>query len=88
MSVLGSIRHLMSGSGLRDALELVYTHADVSYVLKRNSHSCAVRVHLLMDAALNAVLTTGVFDTPWVLIHRNEVITNEHMYMHYEGPEL
>ena len=79
MSFLGSMGHLMSGSGLQEAFELVYAPAAVPYILNGKAYSRAVRAHLLMDAALNAILTAGAFDMPWILVHHDEVITNELM---------
>ena len=39
------------------------------HVLKGKACSRAVWAHLLMDAALSAILTSGAFDLPWILIH-------------------
>ena len=39
------------------------------HILNGKAYSRAVRAHLLMDAALSAILTSGAFDLPWILIH-------------------
>ena len=69
MSFLGCIGHLMGGTGLQEAFELVYAENVVVHILNGKAYSRAVRAHLLMDAALSAILTSGAFDLPWILIH-------------------
>ena len=59
----------MGGTGLQEAFELVYAENAVVHILNGKAHSRAVRAHLLMDAALSAILTPGAFDLPWILIH-------------------
>ena len=54
MSFLGSIGHLMAGSGLKDLLDLIYAPNAVEYMLSGKAVSRAVRGHLVIDAALNA----------------------------------
>ena len=56
MSFLGSIGHLMAGSGLKELLELIYAPNAVEYMLSGKAVSRAVRGHLIIDAALNALL--------------------------------
>ena len=68
MSFLGCIGHLIGGTGLQEAFELVYAE-NVVHILNGKAYSRAVRAHLLMDAALSAILTSGAFDLPWILIH-------------------
>ena len=68
MSFLGCIGHLMGGTGLQEAFELVYAENAVVYILNGKAYSRAVRAHL-MDAALSATLTSGAFELPWILIH-------------------
>ena len=57
------------GTGLQEAFELVYAENVVVYILNGKAYSRAVRAHLLMDVALSAILTSGAFDLPWILIH-------------------
>ncbi|KAL8606521.1 hypothetical protein ACOMHN_037752 [Nucella lapillus] len=70
MSFLGCIGHLMGGTGLQEALELVYAENAVVHILNGKAYSRAVRAHLLMDAALGAILTSRAFDLPWILLHQ------------------
>jgi hypothetical protein len=59
MSFLGSIGHLMDGSGLQELLEVVYASNTVGHMLSGKAVSRAVRGHLLVDAALNAMVTSS-----------------------------
>ena len=56
MSFLGSIGHLMAGSGLKELLELIYAPNALEYMLSGKAVSRAVRGHLIIDAALDALL--------------------------------
>ena len=56
MSFLGSIEHLMAGSGLKELLELIYVPNAVEYMLSGKAVSRAVHGHLIINAALNASL--------------------------------
>ena len=56
MSFMGSIGHLMAGSGLAEILELVYAPHAIQHIMSGKAVSRAVRAHLLMDAALNDIL--------------------------------
>ena len=71
MSFLGSIGYLMAGSGLQEALELVFAPNAVIHMLSGKAYDRAVRGHLLVDAALNALLTADAFQLPWILIHHD-----------------
>ena len=62
MSFLGSIGKLMSGSGLQELLEVVYANNDVGHMLSGKAVSHVVRGHLLVDAALNAMVTSRAFN--------------------------
>ena len=57
------------GTGLQEAFELVYADNAVVHILNGKAYSRAVRAHLLIDAALSAILTSVAFDLPWILIH-------------------
>lgn len=61
MSFLGCIGHLMTGTGLKDLLELVFASNTTSYIMTVKTVARAIRGHLLIDAALNAILTSQAF---------------------------
>ena len=62
MSYLGCIGHLMRGSGLQELLQVVYAPNSVIHMMSGRAVSRAVRGHLLVDAALNALLTSSALD--------------------------
>ena len=62
MSFLGSIGHLMTGSGLQEFLEVVYASNSVSHMLGGKAISRAVRGHFLVDAALNTMLIADLYN--------------------------
>ena len=64
MSFLGSIGHLMAGSGLRELLELIYASNAVDHIMTGKAISRAVRAHLIVDAALNALLYSQALEVP------------------------
>ena len=64
MSFLGSIGHLMAGSGLRELLELIYASNAVDHMMTGKAISRAVRAHLIVDAALNALLYSQALEVP------------------------
>lgn len=57
MSFLGSIGHLMMGTGLQECLETVYAPNSVIHMLSGKSIQRAIRGHFLVDTALNALIT-------------------------------
>lgn len=63
MSFLGCIGRLMSGSGLHELLEVVYAPNSVSHMLSGKAVSRSVRGHLLVDSALNILLTAKAYQT-------------------------
>ncbi|CAC5362573.1 unnamed protein product [Mytilus coruscus] len=63
MSFLGSIGQLMSGSGLNEVLETVYSANAVGHMTGK-AVARAVREHLLVDTTLNALLVSMTFDIP------------------------
>ena len=67
----GSIGYIMAGSGLQEALELVFAPNAVSHMLSGKAYDRVVRGHWLVDAALNALLTADAFQRPWILIHHD-----------------
>ncbi len=64
MSFLGTIGHLMAGTGLRELLECIYAGNTVGHMLGGKAVSRAVRGHLLVSGALNLMLMSQVFGTP------------------------
>ena len=57
MSFLGSIGHIIEGSGLDYILEQVYAPNTVKHLLSGKAYSGAIRGHLLVSAALHTMLT-------------------------------
>ena len=70
MSFLGAIGYLMAGSGLQEIMELVYASNAVVHILSGKAYAHAVRAHLLVDAALNALLLADAFQVPQILVHQ------------------
>ncbi|KAK7100416.1 hypothetical protein V1264_023376 [Littorina saxatilis] len=66
MSYLGSIGHLMDGSGLQQVMEKVYAPNSVTHIMSGKAYSRSVRAHLLVMAALHAVLLSMAFEMPWL----------------------
>ena len=64
MSFLGSIGHLMAGSGLQELLEVVFAGNAVRHILTGKAMSRAVRGHMLVDAALNTILVAKAYHIP------------------------
>lgn len=64
MSFLGSIGHLMAGSGLQEVLELIYADNAVVHMMTGKAIAQAVRGHLIVDAALNALILSDVLGVP------------------------
>ncbi|KAK3104785.1 hypothetical protein FSP39_010049 [Pinctada imbricata] len=52
MSYLGCIGHIMSGSGIKEVMELIYASNAVSHILTGKAVARAVRGHMLVDTAL------------------------------------
>ena len=64
MSFLGSIGQLMAGSGLHDALEIIYADQAVTHILSGKAVNRAVRGHIVVDAALHSLLIQKTFSFP------------------------
>ena len=62
MSFLGCIGHLMSGSGLQELLEVVYSANTVTHILSGKAVARAIRGHLLVDSALSAMVAAKTFN--------------------------
>ncbi|KAK6176042.1 hypothetical protein SNE40_014404 [Patella caerulea] len=63
MSFLGSIGRLMSGSGLKELLELIYAPNAVTHMMTGKAVSRAVRAFMLVDTALHWLITEEIFCT-------------------------
>lgn len=62
MSYLGCIGYLMTGSGIQETLEQIYAPNSVVKMLNGKAIARAVRGHLLLYAALNAIISEEIFD--------------------------
>ena len=62
MNFLGSIGHLMTGSGLQELLELIYADQAVTHMLSGKAVQRAFHGHCLVDNTLNAILSATAFD--------------------------
>ena len=62
MSLLGSIGHLMAGSGLQELFELMYAPNAVVHMLAGKALARAVRAHLIIESALNALLLSDAMN--------------------------
>ena len=69
MSFLGTIGHLMAGSGLHEVLDLIYASKAVDHILSGKAIARAVRAHLLVDAALNTLLASKAFNVDLAQCH-------------------
>ena len=72
MSFLGSIGHLMAGSGLQALLGVVFAGNAVRHMLIGNAISRAVRGHMFVDAALNTILVAKAYHIPFPTKETNE----------------
>ena len=64
MSFLGCIGHLMAASGLQELLELIYASNAVVHMLTGKAIARAARGHLIVNAALNALVLAKTFNVP------------------------
>ena len=71
MSYLGSIGHLMDGSGLQQVMEKVYAPNSVTHIMSGKAYSRSVRAQLLVMAALHAVLLSMAFEMPWLPVQHD-----------------
>ena len=60
MSFLGSIGHLMKGSGIKNLLQVIYASNTVDHILSGKAVSRAVRGHCIVDASLLSLLAAKV----------------------------
>ena len=61
MSFLGSIGHLMAGTGLEELLGTIYAPNTVGHMLSGKAVARAMRGHQLVDTALSAMLLTEAY---------------------------
>ena len=61
MSFLGCIGHLISGAGLQELLETIYASNSVVHMMTGKAGSRAVRGHVLVENALNAMRMASAF---------------------------
>lgn len=64
MSFLGCIGKIMSGTGLSELLEMVYAPNAVAHMLSGKAVARSFRGHCLVDAALNAMITSQAYNFP------------------------
>lgn len=72
MSFLGCIGSIMSGSGIEELLEIVYASNNVGHMLTGKAVQRAVRGHLLVENALNAIVTAETFNISLPKAHVTE----------------
>ena len=56
MSFMGSIGYIMSGSGIQDALCLIFAENCVNHILSGHAYARALRAHTLMHQALSQTI--------------------------------
>ena len=71
MSFLGSIGHLMAGTGIQELLQVIFTGNTVSHILSGKAVARAIRGHLLLDSVLHTLLLSNVFETKLSLSNDN-----------------
>ena len=64
MSFMGSIGHIMTGSGLFQVLETIYATNSIPHIMSGKAVSRAVRGHLLVYASLQTMLTANALHCP------------------------
>ena len=61
LSFLGAIGQLMGGTGLQELLEVVYADTAVSHILTSKAISQPIHEHILIDAALYAIILSKMY---------------------------
>lgn len=87
MSYLGCVGHLMSGSGLQELLQVVYAQNSVEHMLSGKALARAVRGHLLVDSALNMLLTARAYKVDLDAISENTSDSVVESQLQYENVE-
>ena len=78
MSFIGSIGHMMKGSGLEEALEMIYGPNAVNHMMAGKAISRALRGHFLIESALVNKLITAVLPAELELNKpSNDIIESE-----------
>ena len=77
MSFLGSVGHLMAGSGLQQVLEVVYAENAVKHILSGKAIARAIRGHFMIHAALNTKLIANAYNIPLPTNPDQEASTTE-----------
>ena len=85
MSFLGSISHLMAGTGLKEILELFYAENTTSHILSGKAVSRALRGHFLIDSALNSLLLSRAFSIDHDFDGSNESTDTQKNFMMQEN---
>ena len=62
MSFLGSIGHIMTETGLKDLLSVVYAENTVPHMLSGKAIARAIRAHTLVELALHALIAADIFE--------------------------
>ena len=73
MSFLGSIGHLMAGSGLHEVLETAYASNAVNHMLSGKAVSRAVRGFMMVDNALHILLMKESFGVSLPHTHESDI---------------
>ena len=60
MSFLGSIAHLVAGSGIKELFEMIYAPKAVEQIMSGKAISRAVRIHLMLDTVLSQTTTVQI----------------------------
>lgn len=63
MSFLGSIGHLMSGTGLQEVLEVIFAGNSVPHIISGKAYSRAIRGHFLIDGVVHTLLLSKLYET-------------------------
>ena len=64
VSLLGATGNIMADSGLQEVLECVYGSNTVDHMLSGKAIARTLHSHILISGALNAMLTSEVFEIP------------------------
>ena len=65
LSFLGAIGQLMGGTGLQELLEVVYADTAVRHILTSKAISQPIHEHILIDAALYAIILSKMYKVPF-----------------------
>lgn len=76
MSYLGSIGHVMLGSGLEDAWGEVYAKASVTHMISGHAYARSVRAHFLTQTAIGILLLKDIPEIDGSLSNEIAVLVN------------